>query len=70
MTKLVHVVMGNDFKTVDRNGDLLVQKVTKNGVLHHYDYGNENLGWVSVASLADARNAIGKVHGKKLEGVK
>lgn len=48
-------------KTVDRNGDLLVQKVTKNGVLAHYQHGSDALGWVPVATLAEARKAIGKV---------
>lgn len=51
-------------KTVDRNGDLLVQKVNKNGKLVRYQHGNEALGWVPVATLTEARKAIGKVCAK------
>lgn len=48
-------------KTVDRNGDLEVQKVTKNGKLVHYQHGSEALGWVVVKTLVEARKAIGKI---------
>lgn len=49
-------------KTVDRNGESLVQKVTKNGVLVHYQYNvSENGQFVICRTLAEGRKAIGKV---------
>lgn len=42
-------------KTVDRIGDILIQKVTKNGDLMHYQHGSETLGWVVVKTLKEAR---------------
>ena len=42
-------------KTVDRVGEILIQKVTKNGKLVHYQHGSEALGWVTVKTLAEAR---------------
>lgn len=47
-------------RTVDRNGDLLVQKVTKAGEHVGYRHGSEALGWVHIKTLAEARKAIGK----------
>ena len=51
-------------KTVDRNGDLLVQKVTKNEKFCHYQSGNAETGFTITSTLAAARKAIGKVGAK------
>lgn len=52
-------------KTVDRNGDVLIQKVTKNGEPVGYRHGSDELGWINVKTLAEARKAIGKDPVKK-----
>lgn len=48
-------------KTIDRAGDLLIQKITKNDVLVHYQHGSEATGFTHVKTLIEARNAIKKV---------
>lgn len=48
------------YTTVDRNGEMVVRKVTKNGKLVGYEY-NIGVGFIAVPTLVQARKAIGKV---------
>lgn len=45
---------------VDRNGDMVVRKVVKNGKVQGYEYDAGN-GFILVPTLVEARKAIGKV---------